>query len=85
MSAAVFASRILGLVREQVFAICFGAGRELDAFITAFRIPNLLRDLVGEGALRGDAKISCAIMSSFCSTTTRLIMFSSSRTFPGHA
>jgi putative peptidoglycan lipid II flippase len=51
VSAAVFASRILGLVREQVFAVFFGAGRELDAFITAFRIPNLLRDLFAEGAL----------------------------------
>src|SRR5881296_356213 len=51
VSAAVFASRVLGLVREQVFAVFFGAGRELDAFITAFRIPNLLRDLFAEGAL----------------------------------
>jgi putative peptidoglycan lipid II flippase len=51
VSAAVLASRVLGLVREQVFAVLFGAGRELDAFITAFRIPNLLRDLFAEGAL----------------------------------
>ena len=51
VSAAVFTSRILGLVREQTFAILFGAGRELDAFVTAFRIPNLLRDLLAEGAL----------------------------------
>jgi putative peptidoglycan lipid II flippase len=51
VSAAVFGSRILGLVREQTFAGLFGAGRELDAFVTAFRIPNLLRDLFAEGAL----------------------------------
>jgi putative peptidoglycan lipid II flippase len=51
VSAAVLASRVLGLVREQVFAVSFGAGKELDAFITAFRIPNLLRDLFAEGAL----------------------------------
>jgi putative peptidoglycan lipid II flippase len=51
VSAAVFVSRILGLVREQTFAVLFGAGRELDAFVTAFRIPNLLRDLLAEGAL----------------------------------
>src|SRR5499427_8248557 len=51
VSIAVAASRVLGVVREQVFAVCFGAGRELDAFITAFRIPNLLRDLFAEGAL----------------------------------
>src|SRR5437763_12803639 len=51
VSVAVLASRILGLVREQIFAVFFGAGRELDAFITAFRIPNLFRDLFAEGAL----------------------------------
>src|SRR5438093_418180 len=51
VSAAVLVSRVPGLVREQAFAVFFGAGRELDAFITAFRIPNLLRDLFAEGAL----------------------------------
>ena len=51
MSIAVFASRILGLVREQVFANLFGAGLANDAFVVAFRIPNLLRDLFAEGAL----------------------------------
>ncbi len=48
---AVFASRILGLIREQVFAAMFGAGFAYDAFVVAFRIPNLLRDLFAEGAL----------------------------------
>lgn len=48
---AVLGSRVLGVVREQLFAGLFGAGRELDAFITAFRIPNLFRDLFAEGAL----------------------------------
>jgi putative peptidoglycan lipid II flippase len=51
MSVAVLASRILGLVREQVFAGLFGAGYAIDAFVVAFRIPNLLRDLFAEGAL----------------------------------
>ncbi len=51
VSIAVFASRILGLVREQVFAALFGAGYAFDAFVVAFRIPNLLRDLFAEGAL----------------------------------
>ena len=50
-SLAVLGSRVMGLVREQIFAFLFGASREYDAFITAFRIPNLLRDLVAEGAL----------------------------------
>jgi putative peptidoglycan lipid II flippase len=51
ISLAVMASRILGLVRDQVFAAFFGAGLLYDAFLTAFRIPNLLRDLFAEGAL----------------------------------
>ena len=48
---AVMCSRVLGLVREQIFAGLFGAGVAYDAFVVAFRIPNLLRDLFGEGAL----------------------------------
>src|SRR5918995_609373 len=51
VSLAVMASRVLGLVRDQVFAVFFGAGFHYDAFLTAFRIPNLLRDLFAEGAL----------------------------------
>src|SRR5215470_17340666 len=51
VSAAIMASRVLGLVRDQVFAALFGAGMQYDAFLTAFRIPNLLRDLFAEGAL----------------------------------
>jgi putative peptidoglycan lipid II flippase len=48
---AVLCSRILGLVRDQLFAALFGGGRLMDAFTVAFRIPNLLRDLFAEGAL----------------------------------
>src|SRR5712691_11309744 len=51
ISLAVMASRVLGLVRDQVFAALFGASLQYDAFLTAFRIPNLLRDLFAEGAL----------------------------------
>jgi putative peptidoglycan lipid II flippase len=51
VSVAVMASRVLGLVREQVFAGFFGAGFAFDAFVVAYRIPNLLRDLFAEGAL----------------------------------
>ncbi|MBS1960049.1 MAG: murein biosynthesis integral membrane protein MurJ [Bdellovibrionales bacterium] len=51
MSIAVFLSRILGLVREQVFAALFGASNATDAYQIAFRIPNLLRDLFAEGAM----------------------------------
>src|SRR5438046_4725113 len=48
---AVLCSRVVGLVREMVFAGLFGAGKNLDAFLMAFRLPNLLRDLFAEGAL----------------------------------
>lgn len=51
MGFATFLSRIMGLVREQVFAYLFGASDATDAFIIAFRIPNLLRDLFAEGAM----------------------------------
>jgi putative peptidoglycan lipid II flippase len=53
VSLAVMASRLLGLVREMVFAFFFGASKSFanDAFVIAFRIPNLLRDLFAEGAL----------------------------------
>ena len=51
VSSATLLSRILGLVREQVYAHLFGAGFSMDAFVAAFRIPHLLRDLFAEGAL----------------------------------
>jgi putative peptidoglycan lipid II flippase len=51
MGSATFLSRLLGLLREQVFAYLFGAGNLTDAFVVAFRIPNLLRDLFAEGAM----------------------------------
>jgi len=50
MAIATFCSRILGLVREQVMAASFGASGLTDAFLVAYRIPNLLRDLFAEGA-----------------------------------
>jgi putative peptidoglycan lipid II flippase len=48
---ATLVSRVLGLVRDQVLASLFGAGNEMDAFVVAFRIPNLVRDLFAEGAM----------------------------------
>jgi putative peptidoglycan lipid II flippase len=50
-ASATLTSRILGLAREQVLAALFGAGNEMDAFIVAFRVPNLVRDLFAEGAM----------------------------------
>ncbi len=51
LSAATMASRVLGLLRDQLFVILMGASRWSDAFVVAFRLPNLLRDLFAEGAL----------------------------------
>ena len=50
-SAAVFTSRVSGLVREGAMARLFGASSAYDAFLIGFRIPNLARDLFAEGAL----------------------------------
>ena len=49
--AATLTSRILGLLRDQVLAAMFGASNDMDAFVVAFRIPNLVRDLFAEGAM----------------------------------
>src|SRR5215831_1636735 len=51
LSSLTMLSRLLGLAREQIFALTLGAGGTSDAFLAAFRIPNLLRDLFAEGAL----------------------------------
>jgi putative peptidoglycan lipid II flippase len=44
-------SRITGYLREKVVATLFGASARTDAFIVAWRIPNMLREIVGEGAM----------------------------------
>jgi putative peptidoglycan lipid II flippase len=60
---ATIASRILGLIRDQVLAYYFGAGNAMDAFRVAFRVPNLVRDLFAEGAMS----------AAFVPTFTRLL------------
>ncbi|WP_112662001.1 murein biosynthesis integral membrane protein MurJ [Microvirga flavescens] len=45
------ASRILGFARDVLFAQALGAGPVADAFLAAFRLPNLVRRVVGEGGL----------------------------------
>jgi len=59
---SVMGSRLMGVIREQVFAYMFGTTMFADAFVVAFRIPNLLRDLFAEGAL------STAFTSTFTKT-----------------
>ena len=51
VSVAVALSRVLGLFRVSILSRLIGAGALADAFSVAFRIPNLLRDLLAEGAL----------------------------------
>lgn len=51
IGAATLASRVLGFARDVVVALAFGAGPVTDAFFVAFRIPNMLRRLLAEGAL----------------------------------
>lgn len=51
ISSATFCSRVLGLVREQVFAYFFGASMWTDAYQIASRIPQLLRELFAEGSM----------------------------------
>src|SRR6478735_7897715 len=62
--AATMASRLLGLVREQILAALFGAGHAMDAFVVASRVPNLLRALFSEGAM------SAAFVPTFTRTLT---------------
>ena len=51
MGAATLVSRVTGLLRETASAALFGLGPVSDAFVFAFRIPNLLREFFAEGAL----------------------------------
>ena len=51
IGSATLASRILGFARDMIVALAFGAGPVTDAFFVAYRIPNILRRLLAEGAL----------------------------------
>jgi len=44
-------SRVTGYLRDKVIALTLGAGMRSDAFFVAFRIPNMLREIIGEGAM----------------------------------
>ncbi len=64
VGTATLLSRILGFIRDAVIAWYFGAGFSSDAFIAAFRIPNLLRRLFAE----------CSMSSAFIPVFTDLIV-----------
>jgi len=50
LGSATFLSRILGFVRDVMIANVFGTGWIIQAFFVAFKLPNIFRDLLGEGA-----------------------------------
>lgn len=56
VSAAYLVARVLGYVRVVVIGTTFGAGADLDAFFAAFRIPDLIFQLVAAGAVASDRK-----------------------------
>src|SRR5690606_35787128 len=51
VAAGIFTSRIVGFVRERAFAHFFGVGVHADVLQVAFRLPNLLQNLLGEGTI----------------------------------
>jgi putative peptidoglycan lipid II flippase len=51
VGGATFLSRVLGFLRDMIFAKIFGATMAADAFYAAFMIPNLLRELFAEGSM----------------------------------
>jgi putative peptidoglycan lipid II flippase len=51
VGSSTFISRIFGYIRDMVVASFFGTGMAADAFFVAFRLPNLLRRLIGEGSM----------------------------------
>ena len=51
VGAGILISRIVGLIRQRIFAHYFGTSAAGDAFSAAFRIPNFLQNIFGEGAL----------------------------------
>ena len=68
IGSATLLSRILGFVRDMIVALTFGAGPVTDAFFVAFRIPNILRRLLGEGAL---ASAVVPVFSDYAANRTR--------------
>lgn len=65
ISVLTMVSRIFGYVRDGIGGAILGAGMANDAYLAAFRIPNLLRDLFAEGAL------SSAFVPTFTETTVK--------------
>ena len=65
VGAATLVSRVMGYVRDMVMSWAFGTGIAADAFYVAYRIPNLLREVLAEGSM------SAAFIPVFTETLTR--------------
>src|SRR5512134_699045 len=65
VGAATLASRVMGYIRDMVMSWAFGTTAAADAFYVAYRIPNLLRELLAEGSM------SAAFIPVFTDTLTR--------------
>jgi putative peptidoglycan lipid II flippase len=65
VGSATLASRIMGYIRDMVMSWAFGTGLAADAFYVAYRIPNLLRELLAEGSM------SAAFIPVFTETLTK--------------
>ncbi len=65
VGAATLVSRVMGYIRDMVMSWAFGTGLAADAFYVAYRIPNLLRELLAEGSM------SAAFIPVFTETLTR--------------
>lgn len=65
VGAATLASRIMGYIRDMVMSWAFGTSAAADAFYVAYRIPNLLRELLAEGSM------SAAFIPVFTETLTK--------------
>ncbi len=65
VGSATLVSRIMGYIRDMVMSWAFGTGLAADAFYVAYRIPNLLRELLAEGSM------SAAFIPVFTETLTR--------------
>ncbi len=71
--SGTFLSRFLGFIRDILFARFFGASPVFEAFIVAFRIPNLLRSLLGEGFADS---VSTPVLSKYIHDKKRLFEIS---------
>jgi putative peptidoglycan lipid II flippase len=65
VGSATLASRVMGYIRDMVMSWAFGTGLAADAFYVAYRIPNLLRELLAEGSM------SAAFIPVFTETLTK--------------